>query len=405
MRRRWIILLLAGLSLALAPAARSAQPVQAYPANAAQAPDPAPEYVPGELILGLKDDVELKALSLPQGMRAAAVSSELARLQSALVRVPPGQEEAYRKKMVNQPGVLFVEPNYIVYPVDTTPNDPLYPDQWGLPAVGAPAAWNITTGSEAVIVAVIDSGIDPGHPEFAGRLLTGYDFVRNTDSLIDPCGHGTHVAGIIAASGNNGIGIAGVDWQARILPLRVLNDRCSGTVANIARALVYAVDHHGAQVINLSLGRTAPSRLLENATYYAYRRGAALIAAAGNSGCGLGGSPSSVVYPARYPWTLAVSAIDSSHLPAWFSSCGAEVDLAAPGVGILSTTPMQGNFFYQSPTVPNEYGSLSGTSMAAPHVSGAAALLAGRGFEHPDAIFKALNDSARDIDILGFDNK
>lgn len=405
MRRRWIILLLAGLSLALAPAARSAQPVQAYPANAAQTPDPAPEYVPGELILGLKDDVELRALSLPQGMRAAAVSSELAPLQAALVRVPPGQEETYRKKLVNQPGVLFAEPNYIVSAI-LIPNDPLYEQQWGLPEVGAPAAWDITTGSTAVTVAVIDSGIDPGHPEFAGRLLAGYDFVRNTDSLTDPCGHGTHVTGIIAASGNNGIGIAGVDWQAKILPLRVLDDYCDGTVANIARALVYAVDHHGAQVINLSLGLASPSRLLENATHYAYRRGAALIAAAGNGGCSSGGSHSNVFYPARYPWTLAVSAVsavDSSLVPAVFSSCGPEVDLAAPGVAVLSTFPRMGSSFYTG--LPNSYASLSGTSMAAPFAAGAAALLASRGFDHPDAIYTALSASARDIGDPGFDNK
>ncbi len=397
MRRRWITFVLIGLVLALAPVT---QPARASTALFSPAANPPPEFVPGQLIVGLQDDFQIKSLSLPPAVRSAAKTPELEALHAAVVSVPVGEEEAYRKQLVNQPGVLFVEPNYIVYPVEYTPNDPLYPQQWALPHIKAPAAWQITTGSTDVTVAVIDSGIDPTHPEFAGRLLPGYDFIRNTSTLNDPCGHGTHVAGIIAASGDNGEGIAGVDWQAKILPLRVLNDHCSGSVADIARALVYAVDHHGAQVINLSLGTRGPSYLMEASTYYAYRRGAALIAAAGNEGCATGNT---VLYPAHYTWTLAVSAVTSSNQPAGFSSCGVQVDLAAPGVGILSTTPMRGYFHYKSPTVTNAYSRLGGTSMAAAHVSGAAALLAGRGFDHPDAIYQALTASALDINDEGKD--
>jgi hypothetical protein len=215
----------------------------------------------------------------------------------------------------------------------------------------------------------------------------------------DGCGHGTHVAGTIAAEGNNAQGIAGLAWESRIMPVRVLGDTCSGTTADIAEALVWAVER-GARVINLSLGTPFPSTLLENGTYYAYSHGAAIFAASGNSGSSI------VLYPAAYSWVLAVGATDSGNARASFSNRGAALDVMAPGVGILSTTPL-GSFYYQTLLgTPSNYGSLSGTSMATAHASGAGALLATQPeFDSADAIYQALEASALDLEAAGRDDQ
>ncbi len=236
------------------------------------------------------------------------------------------------------------------------------------------------------------------HPEFSGRLLPGYDFVEHDTTPQDLCGHGTHVAGIAAATGNNAEGIAGVNWNAQILPVRVLGADCTGDVADVVEGLVWAVDVMGADVINFSIGTGSPSRLLEYGTYYAYQRGAAVVAAAGNNEGGL-------LYPAKYPWVLSVGAVDANDQKASFSAYGSQLDLVAPGVSILSTTPYSSHFtFEKTENLTSKYGVLSGTSMAAPHVSGAAAILAGlSGYASPDQIYAALTGSAEDIGAVGFD--
>jgi thermitase len=311
----------------------------------------------------------------------------------AVVDVPAGQEESYRKKLAGSPGVLFVEPNYIVSAsADYLPNDPLYSPniddplgQWAPLQIQAPAAWGSgVTGSNSVVLAVIDSGVDSAHPDLAGRLMAGYDFYQDDAIPQDECGHGTHVTGIAAANGDNGIGIAGIDWGAQVLPVRVLGPDCSGPVSAVAAGIVWAVDKHGADVINLSLGMVSPSRLLEYATYYAYQRGAAIFAAAGNSGT------TPILYPAAYPWIMAIGATNSSGLRSSASNYGDQLDLMAPGVNILSTFPTSES---------SPYGYLTGTSMAAAHASGAGALLASQAvFDTPLKIYNALTGTALDMD-------
>jgi LPXTG-site transpeptidase (sortase) family protein len=269
---------------------------------------------------------------------------------------------------------------------DTIPNDPGWRNQYGLLAIHAPQGWDLSTGSAAVTIAVEDTGVDLGHVDLAGKIVPGFDFVNSDNDPQDDNGHGTHVAGIAAAVSNNGIGVAGVSWGAHIMPVKVLNASGNGSYADVAAGIVWAADN-GAQVINLSLGGSMPSFVLEDAVNFAYGRDVTLVAAAGNSGS------NSVLYPARYPHVIAVAATDSSNNRASFSNFGPEIDVAAPGVAIYSTT------------LDNNYAYLSGTSMAAPFVSGLAAILRGiPGNVSPDEITREIETTALDLGIPGRDD-
>jgi thermitase len=276
-----------------------------------------------------------------------------------------------------------VEPNFLLQAADTLPNDPSWGLQYGLANIRAPQGWDLSTGSAAVTIAIVDTGVDYAHPDLAGKLTSGYDFVNNDDIPQDDNGHGTHVAGIAAASSNNATGVAGVSWGARIMPVKVLNASGGGSYANTADGVIWAVDH-GAQVINLSLGGTGPSALLEDAINYAYSRGAVVVAAAGNTGSNF------VLYPARYPNAIAVARTNSANN--WDgSSFGPEVDLSAPGTLIFST--VVGGYDYNS-----------GSSMSTGFVSGLAAILIGiPGNGSPGAIKSQMESTALDIEFAGWD--
>jgi len=270
------------------------------------------------------------------------------------------------------------------------PDDPDFDQQWGMNNDGsifgsvadadidAPEAWEITTGEvdHPVIIAIIDSGVDP-HPEFADRMIPGTNTADpDPTGTGDDCSlkHGTHVAGIAAAAGDNGLGVAGVCWGCEIMPIDILQDSyggCSGIVTDLTEGITWAADH-GADVINMSLQYNDLSALetilLQNAVNYANDLGVVIVAATGNN---LSGGPGVVSYPAKSEHTLAVGGITKANQVAsevfstanWASNYGPEVDVVAPGDHILSTFP------------PTSYQYLSGTSMATPHVSGIAALI------------------------------
>lgn len=277
----------------------------------------------------------------------------------------------------------FVEDDHVVR-IFTTPNDPRYGEQWHLPSVSAPQAWDVTTGSSTITIGVVDTGVDYTHPDLKDKCVAGYNFVDRSSDPMDDNGHGTHVAGIAAAVGNNSVGVAGVDWKARILPVKVLDSQGSGYDSDVAAGIRYAADH-GAKVINLSLGSPDYSYTLAEAVRYAYNLGAVIVAASGNSG-------SSVNYPAAFDEVIAVGALDSNDKLAYFSCRGPEIDLTAPGVSILST-------------IPGSYGKMSGTSMASPVAAGCASLVlaSGRGYS-PAQVKQALVDGAVDLGATGFDN-
>ncbi len=265
---------------------------------------------------------------------------------------------AYRK----QGWVEYVEPDYIAHAM-FTPNDPSFGNQWGMTKIQAPEAWNITQGASTVKIAICDTGIDQNHEDLAGKIVANKNFTWNL-SVDDKYGHGTHVAGIAAAVTNNGKGVAGVGFNSSLMNVKVLGDNGSGYTSWIANGIIWAANN-GAKVINLSLGSSSPSSTLENAVNTAWNKGAVVVAAAGNSG------NSARLYPAAYANCIAVAATDQNDNKATFSNYGFDwVDVAAPGVSVFSTLPNHSNRI----GIKN-YGSLSGTSMATPHVSGVAALV------------------------------
>lgn len=352
-----------------------------------------PDLVEGELAVDFKDDVpeaemSAAASALGVGLHASSPwSHEHDKIEVA--SVPIGRMAAVMAAFAKDPRVEHVEPMSVLRASGFAPNDPLYRDQWHLPRAGAEQAWAYGCG-QGVTVAVIDTGVacfDHGPfakgTDLAGtRCVAGYDFVNDRAEAADDHGHGTHVAGTIAQTTNNGHGVAGLAHCARLMPVKVLSGAGYGTVADVAAGIRFAADH-GAQVINMSLGGRIKSDILESAIRHARKKGVIIVAAAGNS-------RRSVEWPAAYPGVLAVSATDQRDDLAWFSSRGPEVAIAAPGVDVTQQTVCNGGH-----DACEIFGKFSGTSMAAPHVAGAVALLVGEGVSELSAVQSALAAGAR----------
>ena len=302
-----------------------------------------------------------------------------------VMRTPEGTPvDQAMKQIASIPGVRYVEPDTVVR-TDASPQDPYYSSQWFLPHIGTMKAWDVEKGSGDLVVAVLDTGVDASHPDLAGRVLNGYDFVGKDGNTSDVYGHGTHVAGIIAASGENNEGVAGLAWRIKLLPVKVLDDNGSGSYSNVIAGIRYAIDN-GAMVINLSLGGGARSQALQEAVDYARSKGAVVVAAAGNE------AHESLSYPAACDGVIGVGATDEQDRRTQFSDWGVGLDIMAPGTSVYSDIP------------GGRYGYKSGTSMAAPQVSGAFALL--RSHEPGLSVAEAeerIFSSARDLGSQGYD--
>ncbi len=388
---RWIPLLAVSLFLLHLPGQSAAQMVGVDPSEA-QPSVTAAAFAPGEVLVGVHRDALLPSRKSGgiDGLRELAAfvglslaGSEVLEITDAanaplFLRLPvaQGAEMATVARLQSAPEIAFAEPNWIVYaagmqgdemPTPILPSDPLFrSNQWGMQRIGASRAWAISQGAP-IRVAVVDSGIDFNHPEFAGRLLAGKNYLIPGALPQDDSGHGTHVSGIIAATLNNGIGIAGLAPQVMIDPRKVLNSANGGTVANIAQAIRDAADG-GAKIINLSITTDKASSVLEAAVNYAVGKGVLLVGAVGNS------APNPVWWPAAYPGVMAVAATDRADQRTYYSHTGA-VDLAAPGglssQLIYSTWPA--GIKCDTFTLTG-YCTAFGTSMSAAYVSGAAAL-------------------------------
>jgi subtilisin family serine protease len=390
-----LALLVAALLAVFAPGGARGTTAAARPAKKP------PQPVAGELLIGFKAGVSTAEQKKVIAKIGATEKRAFKQIHGALAKVHADAAASALAQLRSDPRVRYAEPNFVVS-ADVTPNDPLFSrlwslnnngfpvaGRWGLPDadIDAPEAWSVTTGSDSVTVAVIDTGIDYSHPDLSSQIWInpgencpgcrtdgidndgngyvddwrGWDFANGDNDPMDDNGHGTHVAGTIGAAGNNGVGVAGVNWHVRLMPLKFISAGGTGTTADAVSAVLYAADK-GATVLNNSWGGDDYSQALADAITVADTHGALFVAAAGNSGTDNDSMPT---YPASYalPNVLTVAATDNSDQLAYFSNVGRKsVDLGAPGLNIYSTWP-GGTYQY-----------MSGTSMAAPHVSGAAAL-------------------------------
>lgn len=345
-----------------------------------------PEHRDGELLVRFRNGV-------PQQAKDTIIASHGARRKKHLsgesgieqLQLSTGRDlKLAALQLLMDPQVELAEPNFLISKDDLTPNDSQFARQWALRNVGqeggqfgadikATRAWETTTGSSSTVIAVIDSGIDFTHSDLqinrwtnpypsASGDLHGWDFVDDTGEIKDEHGHGTAIAGIIAAHGNNALGVTGVMWRAGLMSLRVLDNTGTGDIANAVEAIDYAITH-GAQVINLSWGTTGNSIALKDAIERAMRRDVVVVCSAGNSGVNI---DADAYYPASFNLKnlISVAASDGfDQLFSWSNWGTRTVSVAAPGTNILTTQRGGG------------YWSVSGTSASAPIVSGVAGLL------------------------------
>jgi subtilisin family serine protease len=381
------------------PSPQRSQPGKPMPSPGASA------CVPGEVVVKLRTGNTRLNLGAPLLRQQVRIVGQIAKLDVLLLRVAYGDELAVSAQLRREPSVDYAEPNYLAHLLDTpratqpdqsesaaVPNDEQWSQQWSFHTVRAPQAWDITR-SGGIVIAFVDSGVHLQHPDLRNVLWTnpgeiagngidddgngkiddvhGWRFFQQwngsswehyeSPDVADDNGHGTHVTGIAAAETNNLIGVAGLSWGARTMAVKVVDRFGDSNYYDMAAGIAYAADN-GARVINISVGGAAPSQLLQDAANHAHARGALLVAAAGNFDTG-------VYYPAACDHVMAVAATGHSDerwtSTDYASNFGPEVDIAAPGLDIHSTWPF----------LPYLYFDKTGTSMAAPHVSGAAALL------------------------------
>ncbi|MBU2598089.1 MAG: S8 family serine peptidase [Actinobacteria bacterium] len=377
-----------------------------------------PKWAPEEIIVkfkrGISEDV-IRQINQRHGTSVLSISK---RGQFMRLRIPSNRTVEEMVSIYSRnPNVEYAEPNFIASAL-ITPNDPYYSYQWHLDnsiygGIHMESAWDIQTGNPDVVVAVVDTGVAyesfknfQQAPDLANTsFVAGYDFVNNDTHPNDDEGHGTHVAGTVAQSTNNNLGVAGVAFNVSIMPLKVLDATGSGTYANVADGIYFAADN-GAAVINLSLGGTSQSTTLEKAVAYAYSKGVTIVCAAGNEYL-WGNSP---LYPAAYDaYCIAVGATRFDETRAYYSNTGTYLDITAPG-GDLNVD--QNNDGYGDGVLQQTFGNnpkdfgywfYQGTSMAAPHVSGVSALLIANGTTGPTNVKKALEDTAEDKGPEGWD--
>ncbi len=374
-------------------------------------------FKPGEVLLKFKAGTAAAERSQVLGAMGGSVARAFPRLGIEVVRLKDLTVTEAVSRYAGHQALEFIEPNYELTIV-TVPNDPRFPELYGLQNTGqtggtpgadisAVEAWSTFTGSSDVIVGVIDTGVDYNHPDLAANMwinageiagngidddgngwvddVVGYDYINGDSNPMDDNGHGTHCSGTIGGVGNNGVGVAGVNWDVSIMALKFLSAAGSGYTDDAIACVQYAVQM-GADVLSNSWGGGGYSAALEDAIRDAYDHGIVFVAAAGNNGSNTDASP---YYPMGYdvPNVVAVAATDHNDQLASFSNYGVvTVDLAAPGVDILSSTP------------GNTYSVYSGTSMATPHVAGAFAMLKGR---FPNlGVEDAINILFNSVDVL-----
>ena len=310
---------------------------------------------PGRVLVKLRPDAHPGAVGILALTAGVELERALPEIRVYVMRAPAGGAEAAVTTLRRSPLVEVAQREIVLSSVEAAPNDFDWPAQWGLRRTGFPEVWEVSRGSTRTIVAVVDTGVQASHPDLMGSVLPGFDFVHDETNALDDHGHGTAVAGIVAARANNAIGIAGACWTCMVLPVKVLDRDGTGLTSDIAAGIIWAAKR-GASVINLSLGGFGTTVALTDALAYAAERDIVLVGAAGNDGS------SARFYPAADDRVIGVAATNPrDHLYPW-SNRGAWVDVAAPG---CNPTLWRGS----------GYAALCGTSSASPVVAGLAALI------------------------------
>jgi subtilisin family serine protease len=344
--------------------------------------------VPGQLLVTLRPGFSAPDVLAHFEDHLISHQSLLDQFNLHLVKVSEDQTDKLIALLRSDPAIQSVERNPIARAA-FVPNDPYVTSggEWHLAKIQATAAWDTTTGNTNTVVAVLDSGVNAAHPDLAGKILPGYNFVSNTNDTSDDFGHGTAVAGTVAATGNNHVGVAGVAYGCSLLPVKIVDASGFAAYSAVVQGLHYAVDH-GARIINLSIAGDTPSDTLQAAVDYAWSNNVVVVAAAGNN------ANSTPQYPAACRHVVAISATDSTDALATFSSFGNYVSLSAPGDNIWTTMH----------DLANPYGSWRGTSFSSPIVAAVAALVA---TANPslsnDQIVSILENQADDLGPAGYD--
>lgn len=340
------------------------------------------KFVSDRLLVKFKNDVtDSSKKSILESNQATEIS-EIKPLEIKIIKVPEHALVKIQTLLANNANVEYVEKDFLLEPA-LSPNDPNYSNQWHLPAINAPNAWDISQGSSSIPIAILDSGVDPNHPDLKNKLVNGYNFFNNNNDWSDVCGHGTKVAGTAAAITDNDIGVAGVSWNSPIIPIRITDLNCYGYYSSMINGIVYAANN-GARVANISF-QIFNGAALSDAAQYMNDHGGWVVAAAGNTG-------SNEAY-SENPYIISVGATSASNGIASFSSNGPFVDFSAPGSSIY-TTRSGGSYSYAS-----------GTSFSSPIVAGVIALVIGNDPTlNAQEVYDALKNSAVDKGDQGRDD-
>jgi subtilisin family serine protease len=380
---RWLVMLaLALVALIAVPHAAHAAARVPQPADAALVhASPNAAFMTGHILVGMKAGADEIAITNALAKHGAHSRGKIAGTQTHVVDVTPGSEEAAVESLRSDPDVEFAELDRVIH-ADGTANDPMYGSEWHLAKIGAPSAWDYSTGA-GITIAILDTGVDGTHPDLASKMVPGWNFYSNNSDTSDVNGHGTTVAGAAAAATNNSIGVASVAGGAKIMPIRISDANAYATWSAAAQGITYAADH-GARVVNLSFGGASGSSTVQQAASYLRSKGGVLFVAAGNTGAVDNTAPTDLML------VVAATLQDDSH--ASWSTYGSFVDISAPGYNIVSTARGA------------QYWYCWGTSLATPIVSGTAALILSKRPDFTSAQVDAtLKASATDLGALGAD--
>ena len=359
------------------------------------------EIVPGEVVVQFRAGARGRDVAAARGLAVVAELGVPGRGVPSLVSTAGRPVDQVLAELRTDPAVEYAEPSYRLQVLNEGSvtavgvNDPLTAGQYSLDRMRIRDAWSIETGGSG-LVAVLDTGVQGDHPDLTGRVMPGYDFVNDDSNAADDNGHGTWVAGIIAANANDGYGVAGISWTDKILPVKIMDENGTGNTSDLIAGIRWSADQ-GATVINMSVGGFPYSQAVQDAVNYAWNKGAVLVGAAGNN------NREESFYPASLVNVVSVSASQSDDEFSHWSSYGAAVDVSAPGSAVQTTNCV-------ASICPNpEWGShtyISGTSFATPNVAGVIALIRARYPTYtPAQVVSRLTSTVDDLGYAGWDNR